>query len=457
MAPILAGRGTLSPSGQAGATHVDKAATDRPGFARLRSRDFELSLGLMYLVLGAVALVLPGQFPGRMAAVLAAWGGLSILGGALLVSAAVELIPGALVLVVHAVALLTSWLLAAGFAISGDRSGVIIHGALGLGIVLNGFWARIAPRLGPGNSLLGLVFGIIAVVLGTVMVVAPYQIDAPAFGSPALFGGLFLAAGAGLLAAQTTLLSWRNSWRTTYLAAGAVYAGWAAVSALPFGRVDDGAFYGGFGLILALSPWVSTRMRQSGVVALRWQVTVALGLAAGTPLILGTAVAGQQVAQLATEHRLAQDRLLALNLAADLAEGLALDRAFLDDLAILSPAPDANAISNTADLQSALDSENWEQLQGMLGVALVGANGDLLGQRGLQGADAATRAWAAGITAPATRAVDTQGARPSLQALAVPVRQPTPDGVTAIGAWWSSLGCAPSLSRRVSRAWRSTW
>ncbi|HKH48173.1 MAG TPA: sensor histidine kinase [Thermoanaerobaculia bacterium] len=287
--------------------------------------------GLFCSVLGAFVLVAPHRFAAPPYEALAPyrtlWGSAAFAAGVALLAVAVLRPRPWMRLVVHSLVGAVFLLLAASFAQEEVWTGMVSHGLFGLTTALAGFLPpeRTVPRGLPGRDLFALVMSLIAVLNGTLFLLAPaflgpyYDI---ARGSLAWLGGILLAGGLLLGAVQLRRPDEvpRAALWAAHLLAGAAFLVNGAVLALPR-RSWSGLFvaFGG-GLALALLPWLSRRLARIDTASLRTRLALALATAASVALVLAVAVTTTQEERQATEQVLEMRQAEAQSIARHIAD-----------------------------------------------------------------------------------------------------------------------------------------
>src|SRR5204863_5002054 len=100
-----------------------------------------------------------------------------------------------------------------------------------------------------------------------------------------LFGPGLVAGGLALLAVQLRPAVPRPLAWGAYLLPAVVMLGYFTRGPLPYGSWTGSAYYGGFGVALALLPWLGPRLRRIDSGSLRLQFALALSVASAVPLI----------------------------------------------------------------------------------------------------------------------------------------------------------------------------
>ena len=312
---------------------------------RVRVGTLRWVAGVYCALLGALVLVAPQEFRAAGYAGLwlhlSWWGGAFLVAGVGLLSAAVLRPARGVGVTAHLAAGAALFTLAAIFSATGDWAGAASNAVLGLGIAWVGLDGPGAvghpPRSWVGTAhgpdLFAVLAGAAAVAAGLAMVAAP-ALTAPFAGAayepirPALpwYGAAFLGCGLILLAAH---LSGRvpvgARWAALLLAAG-VFLAFAAAVALPGRLWASVAYYGTFGVAVALLPWLGPRLDRIDPASLRTRLALALASVAALPLILAMSLVTDRQMQVASAQALEQQRTLAAALAQGVADYVVLHR-----------------------------------------------------------------------------------------------------------------------------------
>ncbi|MCC7449855.1 MAG: PAS domain S-box protein [Anaerolineae bacterium] len=291
---------------------------------RLRIEVLQWAVAAFCAFTGAVMLVAPHQFSSPAYAALqphlTLWGVLYLLTGAALVLTAIFKPHRITTGVAHlAAGALLLWL-AYGFATMQAWTGATYFTVLGGGTLLALVLALRPPPSAPDGDLLTLVLSIGAVINGLVMLGFPDQFNSPLFdpirpwigqsGAGFLIGGMALTV---VILRPSTPRMWVVM---AHLLLSVVFFFWLVISAIP-GRFWTGiALYGGGAVLLAVLPWIQSRLERLNPASLRVRFALALAAIAAVPLILqATLVTGQQE-QLATEQALTLQQRIVGSLAA---------------------------------------------------------------------------------------------------------------------------------------------
>ena len=285
------------------------------GLRGLTASTLQWTVGVFYVVSGTMMLVAPHQFDSlsyaSMQPDLNVWGAAFLLLGMSLLAVVVLAPPRPFVLSAHLLAGVGLLVLAYGFVRSSGWTGAINFAALGFGTAL-------VPFLGTGqqhetndrpDDLLPLVSGAGALLTGAVILLLPGQFNSPIYAPIRsylfLLGIAFLASGA--FAAYVHLRHSHS--RTVLIAAHLVLGGtllaFFLVSAVPLRAWLGMAYYGGFGVVIALLPGLSAWLYRFDLSSLQVRLVIAFALAASLPLITAVAVITDQQERSVTSRTLA--------------------------------------------------------------------------------------------------------------------------------------------------------
>jgi signal transduction histidine kinase len=311
-------------------------------------------MGLFCAFMGAFLLVAPHHFQtGPYEALLPyalVWGTLALGSGVGLLSVAV-LRPrrqwqG---FCAHVLAGLTLLALAASFGRVEAITGAIAYTILGSGTIIAG----LRTRTSRGGDLFGLLMGILATLIGILILTSPQLFRGAFYGAyraylPVLGLALFLA---GPFLAYVQLAPGLRRWQLwlAQVAAGAALLSFGLLVSLP-GRTWTGvALYAGGGAVIALLPWVRSRLSRLDTAALRTRLALALAVSTSLGLILAAAVATAQEERLAAEQAIATQKIEAQAIAQNISDYVSMNSARVFALATLAG-------------QLPMDSENQGEL-----------------------------------------------------------------------------------------------
>jgi signal transduction histidine kinase len=294
------------------------------------------TLGFFCAFIGAFVLVAPHHFGGRPYVTLhpytAVWGILLLLAGVFLLAVSIFRPRRWVAVAVHGMAGAALLALGVSFASSGAWSGMISYVVLGLGTAVAGFLSRSRPA--GGGDLFALLMGVLATMVGSLMVAAPDLMR----GSFAEFSWNYVTTLGALLALSGPLLVWaqlrpglpsRQVWEI-HLLAGLAFVSFAALASLPLRAWTGMALYLGGGASLAVQPWLRRRLGRIDTAALRIRLALTLATATSLALILATAVVTTQEERLAEVQVRATQEIEAAAIAQNVADYVALNgtRAF---------------------------------------------------------------------------------------------------------------------------------
>jgi HAMP domain-containing protein len=247
---------------------------------------------------------------------------------------------------VHLAAGAVIFTLAGAFAVTGAWIEAAGNAVLGLGIAFAGlvpFRAYQPVGLMRTPDVFALLMGLAAALAGLAtlaMLAVPglAQLSGAAVYAPSRailpwYGAAFLAGGLALLAAHLYPRSPPPArWAAHLLAAGA-FLGFVGMAALPARLWTAVAYFGTFGVLLALLPWLGSRLDQLDPASLRMRLALALAGVAALPLILAMALVTDRQLQVARGQALAQQQTLAAALAQAVADYVGLHQAAVVALA----------------------------------------------------------------------------------------------------------------------------
>jgi PAS domain S-box-containing protein len=292
----------------------------------VRTTTLTWATGLFCALLGALMLVAPHQFVSSaypaLRANTVAWGAAFLASGVGLLAAGALAPPRPWSVAAHAAAGAVLLVLAQGFGAAGGIAGALVYGPLGLATAAAPLLRRDVAARAHAPSLLAVVLGASAVLLGVAALASPAQFGTPAYGDgrgllPAL-GTALLVAGPALLFVQARRAPRAVVW-AAHLGFGAVYMAFAALVAVP-GRGTTGiVYYGGFGLLVAVLPWLAPRLARIDPRSLRTRLALALIAASTLPLLVAVSVGNDQAERARVAEALAEQAALASALARDVA------------------------------------------------------------------------------------------------------------------------------------------
>jgi signal transduction histidine kinase len=292
-------------------------------------------------LIGALTFVTPHQFVGPTYALLQPflpwWGALCLLGGGVLLAAALLAPRGKLLVAAHALAALPIALLASSAGLAGVTSALVVYLGLSLGTAL-------APLVMPGPSrpvttgdLFAVVVGASAVVNGLVMVALPDRYASPVFDGvrPYLsyYGIGFVVGGIGVVWTQLRANVGKPVFWASHLLLGTTMITFGPPLALTARAFTSIAYYDGFGSLITGLPLLRARLRRSDPRSLRTRLALAFGLAVSVPLVLTMALVTDQIERSARTEALSRTQILAETLAFGISDYVDLHRAAVAALA----------------------------------------------------------------------------------------------------------------------------
>lgn len=333
-------------AGQADGAGDRSAAQARGGVERrryLRVLTLQWAIGCFCLVVGALMCIVPHQFSSPSFSLIRPslpWaGGIYLAAGIGLVGAAALQPRHSLVIAAHGVA--GSALLFYAFMLlrTGTWSGWPIYLVLGLGTIA----AAVLPVYGwPGPRMDGDMFAILialcAVSNGLVMLLLPGQFQLAIYDRvrPHLlwFGLAFLSSGVLLITAQVRrarlpLLEW-----SAHALVALAFLCYMALVSVPNRGITGIMFYGGFGILLLLLPWLSQPLAWLDASSLRLRLGLALAALAAVPLTLTVAVITDQEERIALDQALVNQQTLAASMAQDVGNYARLQKSAVAALAL---------------------------------------------------------------------------------------------------------------------------
>ena len=295
------------------------------------------AVGAFCTLIGALMLVTPHYFGATYAALRPHpiwWGALFLLTGAALLGVAALTPRRPLIIAVHLLAGAVLLIMAWGFGTVGGWNRASNYAVLAVGTAVAPLLARSSRRpWTDGSDLLAIVMGAASTLNGLLLVAAD-----EAFGTVASdpasgwYGVAFLVSGVALVASQlhpspraAVVLAHLVAGGTLviYLAAAAVAPrGWASI-----------VYYGGFGVVVAVLPWLTPRLRLVDPRSLPTRLALALAIATALPLAAGLALAAHREERSARAGALQVQQTRAAALADHVADAVSLHRAAVTTLA----------------------------------------------------------------------------------------------------------------------------
>ncbi len=384
------------------------------------------AVGAFCGVVGALTFVTPHQFSSRSYALLqpflGTWGAWLILGGAALLGVAVFSPPRALAVLAHALAGLPIVLLGVSAALVGGWTALTVYTILGLGTAL----APLLPRwIGPPadavpgerqGDYFAVLLGLSAACNGLIMLILPGQYSSFIFDPirPVLplYGVGFLVGGVAVVVAQLRRDLPRPVEWGAHLLLGAALSAFGPPDSLPNRAFTSFAYYNGFGLVIALLPWLAPRLRRVDPASLRMRLALALAAAAALPLTFAVTLVTDYEQRAEADASLARQERLAIDLAQDVGDYLQARRALVVALAAVPDLLAQPPAVQQATLQAASTAD-----RDLLAVATIDADGTIRARSdgGLLGNVAGTAWFAQARTGSGVRLdleLPTDGAAP---------------------------------------------
>lgn len=308
----------------------------------MRLTTLQWAVGMFSALLGAMMLIVPHRFEAATYAVLQPhllwWGVAFLLAGAGVLAAA--LIPLRwLLLFTHLAAGMVLVVLATGFASQDAWPRAINFLVLGLGAALVPFVSRRGKieTSESGCDLLALLVGLGAAATGLIIIAFPGQLGGQFYdlirAHLPLYGVLFMVTGLALAAAQlrpasSPIIRW-----ALYLAAGSTLLAFAGNTAVVVGDWTGTAYFGGFGALVAMTPWLDPVLGHIDSSSLRIRLALALIVAVAAPLIAAVTIVTDRAELSATSQALTLQETIANTLADDISRYLSFHRAAAAGLA----------------------------------------------------------------------------------------------------------------------------
>jgi signal transduction histidine kinase len=303
----------------------------------LRIHTFQWSVGIFCALIGALMLVTPHQFASAsyasFAPQLPGWGSMFIIAGAVLICATVLAPSRTIIVLAHCGAGVALLLLALGFLRAGGWTGGIVYGLLASGTVAAPF---VSANSLARRDLLALVLALSAVLNGCVILLFPQQFTGIFYDQIHsvlfLYGIVFVVGGAALLVVQLAAVPRPLVWLGHGLCAAALWT-WLGANSLPLRLYTGIAYYGGFGLILLLLPWLGPRLAHVDTAGLRLRLGLLLVGVAMLPLVAALSLATRQAEHLVLQQTLSLQQRLATTLAREVGSYVALHQSVVNALA----------------------------------------------------------------------------------------------------------------------------
>jgi PAS domain S-box-containing protein len=292
--------------------------------------------------LGTLILVVPHQFLSSVYApfrpFLALWGALLLVGGMGLVGSAALRPRSLIVAVAHLTGAAAFCAMALGFLFNGAVPGFVNHAVLALGVVAAPILARAPRDRGGSIDVLSLVLGISAVGYGLCLVALRQSLGGPIFEpnrERLPFYGLALIVGGSALALDALRPTTPRARTVARLIAGAAFLLWLLAGTLQARLWSGVLYYGGFGLLLLLLPWLGPRLSWLDRRLLRSQLALSFVLLASVPLIGLVAWMTDQTERSIKAELLLRQQAGAMAIAQDVTDYLTLHRAAVIGVASL--------------------------------------------------------------------------------------------------------------------------
>jgi two-component system, OmpR family, phosphate regulon sensor histidine kinase PhoR len=312
----------------------------RPG-AMMRITTLQWAVGMFCALVGAMMLIVPHQFEApvytELHRHLSWWGAIFLIAGASLLAVAVFEPRLTLAFAGHLVAGVILLSLARGYAANGIWVRSVGYGILGAGTALAPFLSRAGDDRGKayGRDLLALLLGMGMLLNGLAIFIAPDQFsgrfyDVIRFELP-WYGVALTITGLLLVYLQVRPEFPRTIAPAVYLSAGGTLImflahtsqrGWASFS-----------FYGWFGSLLALLPWLDPALQRLKPTSLRVRLALVLIVAVAAPLIVAVSIVTDRAERSATAQALTLQRTIAAALADDISSDISSHRAGVAGLA----------------------------------------------------------------------------------------------------------------------------
>ena len=357
-------------------TPTDQIHADLPGSSdavlnEATASRFALRLGLLQWavgtfcgIVGALTFVTPHQFIGPgyrlLRPYLPWWGVLLLIGAGALISVALLSPRRRVMTLAHALAAAPILLLGISAGAAGGWTGLTIYSLLACGLLIAPWISPQPDRPATTGDLFAVVIGLSAVCNGTIMLLAPDQYRSVIFDPIRpyllLYGAGFLAGGLGVMwshlrPAVPTPVFWGS-----HLLLGTALSAFGPPVALPSRAFTTFAYYNGFGLLLALLPWLRPHLRRTDPGSLRTRLALAFGVAVSLPLVVTMALVTNQVEQSARAEAYSRTRIIAETLALGVSDYVELHRAAVSALAALPGLLDASPDRQTAILRTFSDT-----------------------------------------------------------------------------------------------------
>ena len=303
----------------------------------MRITTLQWAVGMFCAVIGAMMLIVPHKFETPIYATLIRhltwWGVAFLVAGGSVLAAAVFAPPRGLAFAAHLLAGLVLLSLAPGYASSGIWVRSLGFAILGVGTAI----APLLPRARDdaarvyGRDLLALLLGMSMLMTGLAIFIAPAQFSGRFYDLIRVqlpwYGVAFTAAGLLLVYLQVRPQFPRALGWIVYLSAGAALLGFLAKTAVPQRSWSGIAYYAGFGVLLALLPWLDPVLQRLKPTSLRVRLALVLIVAVAAPLIVAVSIVTDRAERSATAQALTLQEAIADTLADDISRFVVSHRA----------------------------------------------------------------------------------------------------------------------------------
>jgi signal transduction histidine kinase len=323
---------------------------------------FLWAMGLFCGFVGAFVLIAPHRFnsPSYEALLPHAfgWGTLSLASGMAMLAVAVLRPRRASCFAAHLCVGMTLLGLAASFFRVGALSGGVCYTVLGLGTFGAFLLRRDRPDAAMGGDLFGLLMGVIATLVGLLMLALPRLFQGSFYGqfpfSLTAFALAFLLTGVPLAVSQLAPAA-RPRWIwPVHVLAGAFFLVFGLLISLPRASWTGVAIYAGGGAAIVCLPWLRRRLATLETAALRARLSLTLVIATSLALILATAVVTAQEERLAEIQVIATQRAEAHSVAQNVSDYIELNGARTANLATFAGREPMTAASQAELLAGSL-------------------------------------------------------------------------------------------------------
>jgi PAS domain S-box-containing protein len=297
----------------------------RPG-ATMRITTLQWAVGMFCALVGAMMLIVPHQVETSVYATLyrhlSWWGVTFLVAGLSVVGVAVFAPPQALAVAAHLLAGLLLLGVAGGFASNGIWVRSAGYGILGVGTALVPFLPRAGERgsRAYGRDLLALLLGMSMLLTGLAIFLIPSQFNASIYNVIRIqlpwYGVAFTIIGLLLVYLQIRPEFPHTVGWAVYLSAGGALLMFMASTASQRTWTSI-IYYGWFGVLLMLLPWLDPALQHLRPTSLRVRVALALVVAVAAPLIVAVTIVTDRTERVATSQALALQKTIAAALAAD--------------------------------------------------------------------------------------------------------------------------------------------